>query len=138
VEVLMIINDKQVEILQHARMLWDELQQLRADLKGKRNGDLKSPALDGMPRSSSNADKMVERLIQIESLERREAFLVRSVSEARVRARYVCRSIRSSIKLRLFCEAYCVDMQPVETAQKISGVDDQTVRTYLKLLGEAQ
>lgn len=134
----MIINDKQVKILRSTRVLWEELQQLRVDLAWERCGNIKAAWSDGMPKGSGNADRMAERLIHIEKMEKREERLERNLSEARARAHYVCRDIRSSPKMRLFFEAYCVDLRSVDMAQKLSGVDNQTVRVYLKMLGEKQ
>lgn len=134
----MIISDKQAEILRQTRTLWDDLRQLRADLAGKRRGDLSSSWSDGSPRGGGDADKETARLIKIDQMEKRKVFLEHSIKEARMSAHHVCLGIKTSAKARLFFEAYCVDLVPLEVAQKISGADDQTVRQYLQLLGEEE
>lgn len=133
----MVFNDRDAETLRNVRRIYTELQQLRKELKEQREVTLHSPALDGMPKGNGHADQMVLRLIRIEGLEKREAILVRKVEAARVRAYHACKRV-SSAKASMFFEAYCADLRPIETAQKFSGVDDQTARKYLKLLGEEQ
>lgn len=133
----MVISDRDVEVLRQVRRIYTELQQLREELKEQRDVVLHSPSMDGMPKGNGCADKMLDRMIRIEGLEKREAFLLQKITAARARVYPACRRM-TSIKARIFFEAYCADLRPVETARKISGVDDQTVREYLKMLKEDQ
>ena len=133
----MIISDKDAEVLRNVRRIYKELLQLREDLKEQNAITLHSPDLDGMPRGGGYVDKMAARVIRIDSLKRREEDLSHKLSEARVRAYLVCRRI-TSVKAHMFFEAYCADLQSVETAHKYSGADNQTVREYLKMLKEDQ
>ena len=133
----MVISDKAAEVLRKVRRIYKELLQLREDLKEQNVVALHSPSLDGMPRSGGYEDKMAARVIRIDALKRREEDLLHKLSEARMKAYLVCRRI-TSVKARMFFEAYCADLQSVETAHKYSGADDQTVREYLKRLDEDQ
>ena len=133
----MVISDKDADVLRSVRRIYKELLQLREDLKEQRQIELHSPSIDGLPKGSSHADRMAEYMIRLDSMERREAELVRKLESARMKAYQVCRRM-TSVKARIFFEAYCADLRPVETARKISGADDQTVREYLKMLKEDQ
>lgn len=131
----MVINERDADVLRSVRRIYKELLLLREDLKEQRVISLHSPSLDGMPKTGSHADKMGNHMIRLDSLERREEEIKRKLAAARAKAYQICRRIASA-KACLFFEAYCADLQPIETARKISGADDQTVREYLKLLKE--
>lgn len=131
----MVIGNKDLEVLQSVRRIYEDLLKLREEIKEQKVIALHSPSMDGLPRGSGHADMMAAYMIRLDNLERKEKDLMQKMSAARLRVYQVCRRMKS-LKATLFFEAYCADLQSVETASKISGADDQMVRQYLKALKE--